>query len=152
MIRPSRESWPPMPASTDNSKCWSRPVDNPTEQVARSRRLSSTSAVEPTDETGCRRKIAARLMLRISRKSIRNWLSIASAFNECVRMPENSFNTPRLWAAPSEATAAIGSDRGAVSRTVCAGHGGSWRIDSSAGQSRSTKVFSMRARTGLVST
>ena len=55
-------------------------------------------------------------------------------------------------AAPSEAGAAIGSGRGVVSRAGGAGHGGSCRLDASAGQSRSTKVFSMRARTGLVST
>ena len=36
-----------MPASNDNSKCCSKPGDNPMAQAARSRRLSATTGALP---------------------------------------------------------------------------------------------------------
>jgi hypothetical protein len=78
----------------------------------------------PNEANGCRRKIAARLMLRISRNNSRNCLNIPSALSEWVNMAEKSRNTPRVWAGPdrpgesdSPGRGASAGDRGAASGT-----------------------------------
>src|SRR5258708_33677424 len=138
-----------MPASTDNSKCASRPGGRPTEQAARIRRLCSNAGPTPNEAAGCRRKIAARLTERISRSSSRTCLSIASALREWVRMAEKSRKTRSVWAAEREA-AGPGSCRaaGLVSETAEAEGEGAWVVGGAC-HNRSNKAASIRGRTGL---
>ena len=109
-IRPSRASCPPMPESSESSKCSSRPDESPMAVAERSDFVSSGEKLSAIGEHGRFRKIAARFTLKISRRNCRNCFSIASASSECVRMDEKSRSTSSVCAALTKRPGAEFSD------------------------------------------
>ena len=154
-IRPSLESWAPMPESSESSKFSSRPEERPMADTARNRRLSSGEGVSVSGVQGRFRKMAARLTLRISRRNSRNCFNIASASSEWVRMDEKSRSTSSVCAALMERSAAGDSAGRENKREDGMGAGGGvCRGCGMAGafHRRSSNEFKSRRRTGLVST